>query len=110
MRAVLVVGDPRERLGAADEDVAGAAALDQRGGVVEPVEEAGAGGVEVDDAGVRGADPGARRAGARPGVSRSGVIVAMITWSTSGAVDAGVGEGGVARLRGERRRAVAAGR
>ena len=70
--AVLVVGDraraPRRRRRAR----AGAAALDQRGGVVEPVEEAGAGGVEVDDAGVRRRRSRAATAGARPGVSAVG--------------------------------------
>jgi len=66
-----VVGDPRQRLGTADEDVAGTAALDQRGGLIEPVEEPGTGGVDVDDAGVLGARRAAT-AGARPGVRRSG--------------------------------------
>src|SRR4051812_4952463 len=48
--AVVVVGDARERLGAADEDDACAAGLDLGGGLVERVDEAGAGGVDVDGA------------------------------------------------------------
>src|SRR3954447_16000492 len=42
--AVVVVGDARQRLGAADEHDARAAGLDLRGGLVEGVDEAGAGG------------------------------------------------------------------
>ncbi len=45
--AVAVVGQARQRLGAADQHDARAAALDQRGRLVQGVEEAGAGGVEV---------------------------------------------------------------
>src|SRR3954468_2906399 len=48
--AVVVVGDARERLGAADEHDARAAGLDLGGGLVERVDEAGAGGVDVDGA------------------------------------------------------------
>src|SRR4051794_9078065 len=48
--AVVVVGDARERLRAADEHDAGAAGLDLRGRLVERVDEAGAGGVDVDGA------------------------------------------------------------
>ena len=54
--AVVVVGEARQRLGAAHEHDARAAALDQRGGVVEREEEAGAGGVDVDGGGVVRAD------------------------------------------------------
>ena len=54
--AVVVVGDPRERLGAAHQHDAGAAALDERGGLVERVEEAGARGVDVDRRRALGAD------------------------------------------------------
>src|SRR4051794_16786093 len=48
--AIVVVGDARERLGAANEDNARAAGLDLGGGLVERVDEAGAGGVDVDGA------------------------------------------------------------
>ena len=55
-RAVVVVDDAAERLGAAHEHDRRAAGLDERGGLVEAVEEAGAGGVEVDRRGALGAD------------------------------------------------------
>ena len=54
--AVVVVGDARQRLGAADEHDARAAALDLRGGLVERVDEAGARGVDVDRARALGAE------------------------------------------------------
>ena len=55
-RAVVVVGDAAERLGAAHEHDRRAAGLDERGGLIEAVEEAGAGSVEVDRRGALGAD------------------------------------------------------
>ena len=87
--AVVVVGEARQRLGAADEHDARSAGLDQRGGLVQRVEEAGARGVDVDRRGAVGADARAT-SGARPGVTRSGVIVETMTWSTSAAVAPGV--------------------
>ena len=74
-RAVLVVGDPAERLCAADEDEAGAAGLDERRRVVECVEEPGARGVDVQRLRAR-APSRAATSGASPGVMKSGVTVA----------------------------------
>ena len=48
-----------------------------------PYEEAGAGGVEVDRARRRSAPMQPATSGARPGVTRSGVIVETMIWSTS---------------------------
>ena len=59
--AVVVVREARQRLGAADEHDARASGLDERGGLVERVDEPGAGGVDVDRGGAR-----ARRCAARP--------------------------------------------
>ena len=55
-RAIVMVDDAAERLGAAHEHDRRAAGLDERGGLVEAVEEAGAGRVEVDRRGALGAD------------------------------------------------------
>jgi hypothetical protein len=57
-----VVGDARERFGAADEHDAGTAGLDERGGLVERVDESRAGGVDVDRRCARGAERSATRA------------------------------------------------
>src|SRR3954463_2195761 len=54
--AVVVVGDARERLGAADQDHARAPGLDLRRGLVERVDEARARGVDVDGARALGAE------------------------------------------------------
>ena len=70
-RAILVVGDPRERLGAADEDLLGAAALDQRRRLLEPVEEAAARRVDVENAGPLGTDAGGD--GRAPGRASGGL-------------------------------------
>ena len=83
--AVAVVGEARQRLGAAHQHDTRAAALDQRGRLVQGVEEAGAGGVEVAGGGVARADAQAPHRGRGPGVTRSGVIVETMTWSTSAA-------------------------
>ena len=77
-----------------------AAALDQRGGVVEAVEEPGAGGVEVDDGGVLGAEPGGdggRQAGGQL-VGRDRRDQHVVDFA---GLLAGIGECGFAGLGGE---------
>ena len=101
--AVGGVGDPRQRLGAADEDEPRAPALDQRGGLVERVEKAGAGGVDVDRRRRRRRRCASATSGASPGVSRSGVIV-----RDDDLVDLGGGAAGVGAAR--RRRPARPGR
>src|SRR5512133_683742 len=55
-RAIVVVDDAAEGLGAAHEHDRGAPGLDEGGGLIEAVEEARAGRVEVDRRGALGAD------------------------------------------------------
>src|SRR5437763_3284400 len=57
-RAVLHVGDARQRLRPADEHDVGALGLDQRRGLLQRRQEAGTGGVEVARAGAPRADQG----------------------------------------------------
>jgi len=68
--AVLVVCYARERFGADHEHVARASGLDERRGVLEGVEKAGAGSVEIDDAGVLGANRAASAGASRASADR----------------------------------------
>src|SRR5215210_249806 len=98
--AVVVVGDARQRLGAAHERDAGTAALDLRGGLVERVDEAGARGVDVDRAGALGAEGlgHVRRHAGRQAVGRDGGDDDQVDL---GGGAAGVLEGACARAGGE---------
>ena len=81
--------------------MAGATALDQRRGLVEPVEEAGACGVDVDDAGALGAEAAGNRGGeaGREPVGRDGRDDQVVDL---GGFVAGVGERSGASGGGER--------
>ena len=84
-RAILGVGDPRQRLRRAHEHHLGAPGLDQRRRLVDAVQEARAGGVEVGGTGTAGADRVRHARRHRPAPGSRAEIVQTITWSTSAA-------------------------
>ena len=86
---VPIVGDAGDEVGADQQHVLGAAALDLSRGHRQPGEEPGAGSTDVVGAGMRGARAHAATSGAVFGVSSSCVRVATITRSSRSAGSAG---------------------